>query len=374
MPACRRTASRLMLAAVVLLFTAMPEASAQRNQGPPVVAAPAAPVTNVSPAMPDRLTRPMQVIDPVTLRAEGTEIRIWGIQPIETSNSPIGLRAMERVDQMITGQQVSCKIESGTIPVLVGRCATASGDDIALTLLNEGLAVRNRRQTYATTFAQAYGQAEEAARNARKGVWSYLTEEARQKEQLSPEMLMLMLIGVPATGFIIMGVLIWAMLQKVVSAQKLEFSRARKKDSALAEREKSVLVSILEAELLENKNKIDAFFSIYTEMLRSLRDLSETPKYQQVGDIVQKHPSFSHAVFDANVNKLSVLGIQLAGRVSKLYTALPRTQEYITLDPNVPLETAIKLVEKTLDEAKDLVGPLNTILNELQHTEENKAA
>lgn len=370
MPACRLPLTAMVALTAVLLT---PAAMAQRNDGPPVVAAPAVPVMRAAPAMPDRLTRPMQVIDPVTLRAEGTEIKIWGIQPVETSQSPIGLRAMERVDQMITGQQVSCKIESGTIPVLVGRCATSSGDDIALTLLNEGLAVRNRRQTYGTTFAQAYGQAEEAARNGRKGVWSYLADEAREKEQLSPEMLMVMLIGVPTTGFIIMAILIWAMLQKVVTAQKMEFSRARKKDTALAEREKGVLVSILEAELLENKNKIDAFLSIYTEMLRALRDISEAPKYQQVGDIVQKHPSFSHVVFDANVNKLSVLGIQLAGRVSKLYSALPRSQEYITLDPNVPLETAVKLVEKVVGEAKELVQPINTILAEMQNAEDGKA-
>ncbi len=107
-------------------------------------------------------------------------------------------------------------------------------------------------------------------------------------------------------------------------------------------------------------------------MLRSLKDLSETPKYQQVGDIVQRYPSFSHIVFDGNVNKLSSLGLQVAARVSKLYASLPRTQEYINLEPNVPLETAIKLVEKTVNEAQELEGPISTLLAEVQAIGESK--
>lgn len=370
MPAVVRVLPRLALAfamavtAALLMTAAAQAAQVTGNAGPPVVAAPVTPVTTT--AMPEWVKRPMQVIDPVTLRAEGTEIRLWGIQPVETTQTPIGLRAIQRVDQLITGQVVNCHIEGGTYPALTGRCTTASGDDLALTLLNEGLAVRNLRQVYNTPFAQAYGQAEEMARTNAKGVWAYLADDS-DKDKLSPGLLIGLLVGVPSVGFVLMGLLMWAMLQKQATAQKMEFARARKKESALQDREKSVLVSILEGELTENKNKVEAFLSIYSDMLHSLRDLSETPKYQLVGDIIQRHPSFSHVVFDSNVNKLSVLGIQLAGRVSKLYAALPRTQEYINLDPNVPLETAIKLVEKTVEDAKTLADPITTVLNDLQN-------
>lgn len=360
----------LLLAALALL--ALPaEALAQTgNQGPAVPAVPAPQV--VSSSMPDRIQRPMQAIDPVTLRGEGFEIRLWGIDAVDAAGTPLALRAVERLDQLIAGRQVNCKIEGGTIPALIGRCATADQQDLGFTLLNEGLAVRNRRQTYATTFAQGYGQAEEFARTNRKGVWAYLSEGEEDQGTLSPGMLMSLLIGVPTAGFICMGLLIWVLLQRVVTSQRMEFERARKKENALADRERSVMISMLEGELSENKNKIEAFVTIYGDMLRSLKDLSETPKYQQVGDIVQRHPSYSHIVFDANVNKLSWLGLQLAGRVSKLYAALPRTQEYITLDPNVPLETAVKLVEKTVNEAKDLDEPLSAILRDLQQVAENK--
>lgn len=368
MPAVRF--STYLWMAVVGCLLAAPVA-AQRNDGPAVPAVPAPAVQ--SSTMPDRIQRPMQALDPVTLRGEGFEIRLWGIDQVDATNTPLSLRAVERLDELIAGRQVNCKIEGGTIPALIGRCATADQQDLGFTLLNEGLAVRNRRQTYGTTFAQGYGQAEEFARTNRKGVWTYLTSSEEEAAALTPGMMMGLLIGVPAAGFVCLAILMWVLLQRVVTTQRQEFDRARKKENALAVRERSVMVAMLEGELAENKNKVEAFLTIYGDMLRSLKDLSETPKYQQVGDIVQRHPSFSHIVFDANVNKLSWLGLQLAGRVSKLYAALPRTQEYITLDPNVPLETAVKLLEKTVHEAVELQEPIDTVLRELQNVAEGKA-
>lgn len=366
------TGFQAVIGAVFLtaLLCAVP-AHAQRNDGPSVPAAPAPEV--LSSPMPDRIQRPMQALDPVTLRGEGFEIRLWGIDPVDATNTPLALRAVDRLDQLIAGRQVNCKIEGGTIPALIGRCATADQQDLGFTLLNEGLAVRNRRQTYGTTFAQGYGQAEEFARTNAKGVWAFLAKTDEGGGEMTPGMMLGALIGVLAAGFICLGILMWVLLQRVVTTQRQEFDRARKKENALAFRERSVMVAMLEGELSENKNKVEAFLTIYGDMLRSLKDLSETPKYQQVGDIVQRHPSFSHIVFDANVNKLSWLGLQLAGRISKLYAALPRTQEYITLDPNVPLETAVKLVEKTVQEAADLQEPIEAALRELQQSAETKS-
>lgn len=357
----------LMLATIIFVAAATPGLA---QKGPTVPAVPATPVASAA-LMPDRLQRPMQAIDAVTLRAEGVEVRLWGIEPVNDANSPLAIKAMERLDQLIAGGQVNCKIEGGAVPALIGRCATVEQPDLGVALLNDGLAVRNRRQIYNTMFAQPYGQAEEFARTNAKGIWSQM-KEREEKSELSPGVLISLLIGVPAAGFICMGLLMWVLLQRMATSQRMEFERARKKENALAERERSVLVSMLEGELAENKNKVDAFLTIYGDMLRSLKDLSETPKYQQVGDIVQRHPSFSHIVFDANVNKLSSLGLQVAGKVSKLYAALPRSQEYINLDPDVPLETAIKLVEKTVSEAQALTVPLATLIGEVQALAESK--
>lgn len=364
-----------LLLLVALMTTAAQDAQAQarnargNNAGPAVQAAPAPAVTALNPAMPDRVARPMVAIDPVTLKAEGVEIRLWGIQPAQTNETPLELKAMDLLDQLIAGQVVNCKIEGGTIPVLIGRCTGQSGEDLALSLLNNGLAVRNRRQTYNTAFAMAYGQAEEYARLHRKGVWMYLAEAEQtpeDKEPLSQKTMLGLMIGVPVAGFAGVGLIMWIWLQKIASMQRNDLDRARKKEAVLLQRERSVLLSTLEGELLENKHKIDAFLTVYGDMLADLKNPATTPKYQQVGDIVQKHPSFSKTVFEANANKLSVLGIKLAGKVSKLYAALPKDQEYINLDSNVPLDTAIRLLEKIIDEARAVQPPLEVAIEELQ--------
>lgn len=329
--------------------------------------------------LPERITRPMVAIDPVTLKAEGIEIRLWGIKSASTSETSLELKALDLIDKTIDGQVVNCKIEGGQLPVLFGRCVVQGTSDLSLELLNNGLAVRDRRQTYNTAYASAYGQAEELARTNKKGVWKYLAEadkESSVPKWLAPHLELLIplsLILGPITGFLLVAGVAGFWLRRMSKAQQQEAEATRKKESVLQSRERNVLISTIEGELVENKNKIEAFLVIYGDLLRSLKDTSEQPKYQQVGDIVQKHPSFSKTVFEANVNKLSLLGVRLAGQVSKLYSAMPKEQEYINLEPGVPLDTAVKLVEKVLKEAEDLLAPINAAIGGLQTAGQQKA-
>jgi hypothetical protein len=71
-------------------------------------------------------------------------------------------------------------------------------------------------------------------------------------------------------------------------------------------------------------------------------------------------------VFESNVNKLSLLDIKLAGQLSKLYAALPKEQEYINLEPEVPLDTAIKLIEKLLEDTRGFMPQIEAVLEMLQ--------
>ncbi len=320
----------------------------------------------------------MVAIDPITLKAEGIEIKLWGIKPASTSETSLERRALDLLDSLIGQQVVNCKIVDGALPVLNGRCAVQANADLALELLNNGYAVRDRRATYNTQYATAYGEAEEIAKLNRKGVWKYMAESEKESsipKWLAPHMEVLIplaLIVGPISGLVIVALVLWFWMQRMSKAQQQEAEAARRKESMLQSREKNVLISTLEGELTENKNKTEAFLVIYGDLLRSLKDTSEVPKYQQVGDIVQKHPSFSKTVFEGNVNKLSLLGIKFAGQISKLYSALPKDQEYINLEPNVPLETAVKLVEKILREAEELLGPINTAISGLQAESQQK--
>jgi len=320
--------------------------------------------------LPDRIIRPMRAVDPITLRAEGFAIRLWGIKPAQSADTPLELQALDLMDTLIQEQQVNCKIEGGIMPELVGRCTVQSNQDLALELLSNGYVIVDRRQTYNTVFATAYSKAEEEARRDGKGVWaSMMNDKAGKgipKWMQSETILPLVLFGGPLIGFLLVAFVLWVFMNRVTDSQSSGSREAEHKEALLQTRERQVLVSTLEGELAENKNKIEAFLVIYGDMLRSLREGTETPKYQQVGDIVQKHPSFSKTVFEANVGKLSLLEMKLAGHLSKLYSAMPKEQEYINLDQSVPLETAVKLVEKVLKEAEDLLAPINLVIQELQ--------
>lgn len=367
--------------------------------GAPMMAAPVMPVQAVRPApaagdddrrvatpaapLPEWIRRPMRAIDPMTLRAEGQSIRLWGIKPASTSETPLELKALDLMDGLIQEGQVNCRImaKESTWTNIVARCSTPENQDLALELLSTGFVVVDRAQTYGTVFATSYETAQEKARLDGAGVWKLLKDEKEDPSGppswLKPHMGVLLPIALmfgPFGGLAIVGLVMWYWLKRMATAQEQEQEQTSRKEAMLLTRERQVLVTTLEGELTENKNKIEAFLVIYGDMLRSLQDPNETPKYQQGGDIVQKHPSFSRTVFESNVNKLSLLDIKLAGKVSKLYSGMPKEQEYINLEPGVPLETAQQLVEKVLKEAEALIEPINTVINGLQASLQAKNA
>ncbi|MBI1215117.1 MAG: hypothetical protein GC185_04770 [Alphaproteobacteria bacterium] len=379
--AAARGASRIRTAGIAAVFLALafcPQAQAAGNA--PSTAAPAQPAAQQQdqPA-PVRfrefdITRPFRAVDPQTLRAEGLFIHLWGIRPAQTSETPLQLKALDLMDSLIQEQRVTCHVVGGAMPELVARCATQNNQDLALELLRAGFAVVDRRQTYDSVFATAYEKAQESARLASKGVWTYVNQENSDKNSLIPAwlkphmdvLLPVAIIFFPFGGMMIVALIMWYWLKRMADLQQMEAEQSSRKEEMLQTRERQVLVSTLEGELIENKNKIEAFLVIYGDMLRSLQDSSEVPKYQQGGDIVQKHPGFGRTVFETNVGKLSLLDIKLAGLISKLYSSMPKEQEYINLEPDVPLDTAIKLVEKVLKEAEELLKPINLVIERLQ--------
>lgn len=373
----------MFLALAVVMFAGVAQAQAPAQQAPrPPATAPAVGLDDapdiapagVAPAvnrLPERVIRPMRAVDPMTLRAEAGTIRLWGIKPAQSAETPLELKALDLMDSLIQEQQVNCRVMGGTFLEMIARCSTSTNQDLALELLKNGFVVVDRRQTYNTVFATAYEKEQESARVAGRGVWALVKEDLNQTDKsglprwIEPYMSVLLPIALifgPFGGLMIVGLVMWYWLRRMASLQEKEAEQTSRKEAMLQSRERHVLVSTLEGELMENKNKIEAFLVIYGDMLRSLQDANEVPKYQQGGDIVQKHPTFGRAVFEANVNKLSLLDIKLAGQISKLYSAMPKDQEYINLEPTVPLETAVKLVQKVLKEAETLIDPLNNVI------------
>src|SRR5471030_2109721 len=75
-------------------------AQAQR----PAAAAPAEPaeaVESPTAGLPDHIKRQMRAVDPMTLRAEGISLRLWGVKPAQTSETPLELKALDLMDTLI---------------------------------------------------------------------------------------------------------------------------------------------------------------------------------------------------------------------------------------------------------------------------------
>lgn len=331
----------------------------------------AQPLSSSPPLSLDRIVRPMIAVDQTTLQSEGLKVHLWGIKAAETSETTIEIRALDLLDKLINNEMVNCKFMSETMPEVTARCAVSTNADLGMELLNHGYAVVDRHQTYNSVLASAYAGAQETARVNQRGIWKFVKDEDKKSilpqwlESLLPILVPVGLILGPFGGLLIVAFVMRYWLSRIESLQQSEIDHSHHKEALMQSRERHVLLSTLEGELSENKNKIQAFLTIYGDMLRSLQNPNEIPKYQQMGDTVQKHPSLSKTIFEANIGKLSLLEMKLAGMLSKFYTALPAKQEYINLDSNVPLETAVKLVEKILKEAEEVLQPINHLLEEI---------
>ncbi len=304
-----------------------------------------------------KFSRTVTAVDPVTLQGQGLTITLWGVKPV--MSPAIELKALDLMDNLIDGSPVTCQAVGGTSTNVVARCNSARGDDLGLSLLNHGFVVVDRRQNVGAV--PSYLEAQQAARHNAAGIWKQVVKSDGMSQGTR------MFLGIlPVAAVLLMMFVVLFRLRSLETQQKEEFEQTRSKETQLLAREKHVLASTLEGELAGNKNRIEAFLTIYRDMLANLKSTTETPKYKEAGDIVQKHPALSKAVFEASVSKLSLLDMKLAARLSKLYAALPMEQEYINIEPGVPLESAVALVEKVIRDAEIFVQPLTDAIAALE--------
>jgi hypothetical protein len=307
-----------------------------------------------------RFTRNVTPVDPVTLRADGLHITLWGVRP--AGDAATDLKALDLMDNMIGSSAVTCRAVGGTSTDVVARCSVRTGEDLGLELLGHGYVVVDRRQDVSSV--PAYMEAQRAARHSGDGIWRQVVTDDKAGG-VSPGV-QILLGASPLAGLLLIAFMVHFRLKRLETLQLEEQEQAQRKETQLLTRERHVLVSTLEGELTENKNRIEAFLTIYGDMLDSLKSKTEKPKYQQSGDIVQKHPSLSKTVFETSVGKFSLLDMKLAAQLSKLYAALPREQEYVNIEPGVPLESAVALVEKVMREAEALVPPISAVIAALE--------
>lgn len=294
----------------------------------------------------------MRAVSEVSAVAGKTSVVFWGIEAVEGSNVQLKLKARTMLDNVMGNEAVSCVLKGRSSEALTAQCVSSDDIDLGLFMLQNGFVVVDRSAIYGTVFEQPYLEAEREAQNSQLGLWSADVKQSKDGGSLLLSLGFVLLVLV-VIAFVALSIFIMRGFQKVIDAQNQNMDFAAK-ERVLKDKERQIFATMMDSEIKANKSKIDAYITVYDEMLRSLQDTERAPKYQAAGDLVQEQPALSRSVFDRNTDKLDVLGDRLSSDVIHFYARIKSKAEYINLEPDMPLDQATEIVEKALTSAKRL--------------------
>lgn len=326
-------------------------------------------------------TTPAFAIDATTLAGNNATITLWGIEAAAPKGTPDAVRSRAILDDLIGDRPLRCVTtdSQATTGNIRARCLNAAERDLGLMLIGGGLVAVNRRDVTGTELAGPYLDAERKARAANLGFWGGGFANQPKQQQASPASAASVgdfgqltggipiwaiagaLLIVPLLGFLIIGIIMQLGFRQLITLQRYQIAGTQKRERQLKEREKYVIASALESELMTNRAKLDAFLVIYEELLKSLRDPSKTPKYQRAGDIIHEKPALMRTVYDSHVDKMELLGPQIAADLSSLYNHIVPNPDYRTLEPEVPVEKAREIVDRIVRNAEKLIEPMDKV-------------
>jgi len=232
---------------------------------------------------------------------------------------------------------------------------------LSITLFSASFAYAQTEGAYETE--HAYEEELEQLREI-EPVTSPSTDSSTQKHYQSKNFVLgtFLLLCTAITALVFISFVLMRGLSKIVDLQHKSFDLAAK-ERKLKQREKIVIATILDSEIHENKEKIEAYLLVYEETLKDFTDADQKPKFQESGDIIQKQPSLSRSVFDGNTHRLEIVGEQLASDLIHYYARIKTVPEYVDLEPDTPLAEAKKLIESCVENAKKL-GELSDSISE----------
>lgn len=139
----------------------------------------------------------------------------------------------------------------------------------------------------------------------------------------------------------------------------------RKREDDLKSREKLVIAAAIEGELSANQAKLQAFLTVYQEMLRNLKEPTRAPKYKQPGEIIHEKPALSRTIFEAYADKLMLLGDNMTRELARIYTEIETDPPYKTLSDNLSTDQTIHIVERIVENAQNMNAPMEKAIGAL---------
>lgn len=296
------------------------------------------------------------------------KVYLWGVAEINAPVKSLALRAQTLLNDMIAGKAVRCTIYKQTRNESFAQCLNYAGKDLAMALLDQGLAVVDRDILKTeTVIGPVYLKAEQTARSGRRGAWGGLADGVEEKETTFLDLVLKVVWSLgPFLGLILLAMVTNKGFARLALVREEEVKRQKIYEKKLRGREQYVLAAAVESELVANKTKIKAFISIYEETLRSLRDVSKTPKYQSGGDFIHEHPALNRSVYDSNTSRLELLGPQIAKNLARLYAQIYDNPNYVTLDPQEKREAVIQQLQRVVMDANEMVKPIEEVVSGLR--------
>lgn len=139
----------------------------------------------------------------------------------------------------------------------------------------------------------------------------------------------------------------------------------RLREDDLKSREKLVIAAAIEGELMSNQAKLQAFLTVYQEMIKNLKEPTRAPKYKQPGEVIHEKPALTRTIFEAYADKLVLLGESMARDLAKIYAEIETNPSYKTLTEDLSTDQTIHIVERIVESAQSLNGPIEKAIGAL---------
>lgn len=303
-----------------------------------------------------------QYLNPKTLSdwqiADGNiRIYLWGIEPIDLDDPIFKLKARSALSEKIGGGKISCVLKSEKVEFVLAQCVNDKNEDLSLYMIQQGYVTALRSAVYGTLFEKPYLSAEEEAQRLGLGIWASengarnTSGESGFSKEFFLIAVLFFIVGVMGLGYISFHIM--KGFRRVVDVQNKSIDLAIR-ERHIKDKERFVIAAMLDSEVRENKNKIDAYLIVYEEVLNDLMDSSRTPKYKKSGDIIQRQPSLGRSVFDGNTDRLDLMGQYLASDLIHYYARIKTVPDFVEVSPDTPIEDVLKLVRSAIDQAQKL--------------------
>ena len=182
---------------------------------------------------------------------------------------------------------------------------------------------------------------------------------------VEPDFMIRLVVIQTAVMAVLFGGFLWVIVRgidKIMSHQQTSADFAEQ-EQALKKREVAVVINMIQSEIEANLSKIEAYITIYNEMLAEIHKNPKTPRYKKMGDILQKQPALQRTVFESNADKIQVLDEKTASRIIHFYARIKTEPDYENIEPAEDVADVIAKIEDMIDYAEKLKTIAEAILN-----------